>query len=177
MRPARFAVLAVRLADRVLAAVEAVLVLVLAAMTLLVFFNVVLRYGFDTGITVTDEVSRMMFVWIAFAGGIAVSRRQQQLGIDVLVAALPPLPRRLAHVAGNLAVLACCLVLVSGAWTQMQLNWRNTAPVSGLPTAITYAAPWFAGIGIGCVALANALGAALGLTGGIMASGKEDPGA
>lgn len=167
----------VRAADLVLAALEAFLVLVLAAMIVLVFGNVVLRYGFDSGITVTDEVSRMMFVWIAFAGAIAVSRRHLQLGVDFVVAALPALPRRIVHLLGNLAILFCCWVLVSGAWGQMQLNWINTAPVSGLPTALTYAAPWLGGIGIGCVALANALGAAFGYTAGAMASGEEDHGA
>jgi TRAP-type C4-dicarboxylate transport system permease small subunit len=167
----------IRAADLALAALEAVLVLVLTAMIVLVFGNVVLRYGFNSGITVTDEVSRMMFVWIAFAGAIAVSRRHQQLGVDFLVTGLPALPRRIVHVLGNLVILFCCWGMVSGAWVQMQLNWTNAAQVSGLPTALTYAAPWLGGIGIGCVALANVLGAAFGITDGAMASGEEDLGA
>lgn len=166
----------VRAADLVLAALEALLVLVLTAMIVLVFGNVVLRYGFDSGITVTDEVSRMMFVWIAFAGAIAVSRRHQQLGVDFVVEALPALPKRLVRVVGNSAILFCAGVLVIGAWGQMQLNWINTAPVSGLPTALTYAAPWLGGIGIALVALANALGAAFGLAPS-PPSHEESPGA
>lgn len=166
----------VRAADLLLVGLEAVLVAVLGAMILLVFANVVLRYGFNSGITITDEVSRMMFVWIAFAGAISVSRRQQQLGVDFIVAMLPKSPRRLVLMLGNLAILFCCWVLASGAWAQMQLNWINIAPVSGLPTAITYAAPWLGGIGIGCVAFANALGAAFGLPDGETASDERRPG-
>ncbi|RGP35153.1 TRAP transporter small permease [Pseudotabrizicola alkalilacus] len=166
----------VRAADLVLAALEAFLTLLLAAMIALVFGNVVLRYGFSSGIIVTDEVSRMMFVWLAFAGAVAVSRRHQQLGVDFIIAALPAPIRRIVFLLGNLAILFCCGVLVSGAWGQMQLNWINTAPVSGLPTALTYAAPWLSGIGIGCVAFANAVGAALGWHDGTMASAEEDHG-
>ncbi|WP_417743863.1 TRAP transporter small permease [Salipiger sp.] len=166
-----------RAADLLLAALEAFLVLILTAMIVLVSGNVVLRYVFNSGITVTDEVSRMMFVWIAFAGAIAVSRRHQQLGVDALVTALPALPRRVVHVLANLAILFCCWVLVSGAWGQMQLNWINTAPVSGLPIALTYTAPWLGGIGIGCVAIANTVGAIFGLTDAGMASAQKDDGA
>ncbi|MFV0334383.1 MAG: TRAP transporter small permease [Tropicimonas sp.] len=163
-----------RAADLLLAAIEAFLVLILTAMIVLVFSNVVLRYGFDSGITVTDEVSRMMFVWIAFVGAIAVSRHNQQLGVDFVVAHLPTGLRRIAFVLGNLIIAFCCWVLASGAWSQVQLNWINTAPISGLPTAITYIAPWLGGIGIGCVALANMLGAAFGLHGG--AAGDRETG-
>ena len=38
----------------------------LATMVILVFGNVVLRYGFNSGITVSEEVSRWAFVWLLF---------------------------------------------------------------------------------------------------------------
>lgn len=153
-----------RLADGLLALIEALLVAVLVAMIVLVFCNVVLRYGFNSGITITDEVSRMMFVWIAFVGAIAVSRRQEQLGVDFIVSALPAPARRILHVLASLTVLFCCAVLAYGAWGQMMLNLTNAAPISGVPMALTYAAPWLGGIGIGCVALSQAIGAGFGIT-------------
>ena len=39
-------------------------VLALVAMVIMVFGNVVLRYGFNKGITVSEEVSRWLFVWM-----------------------------------------------------------------------------------------------------------------
>ncbi|NOK07324.1 TRAP transporter small permease subunit, partial [Myxococcus xanthus] len=38
----------------------------LAVMVAMVFGNVVLRYAFNTGITVSEEVSRWLFVWLTF---------------------------------------------------------------------------------------------------------------
>ena len=51
-----------------------VTVLCLALMVILVFGNVVLRYGFNTGITVSEELSRWLFVYVTFLGAIVDAR-------------------------------------------------------------------------------------------------------
>ena len=56
--------------DKGFRALEAVLVVVLAAMVVMVFANVVLRYGFGSGITVSEEISRFLFVWLIFLGSV-----------------------------------------------------------------------------------------------------------
>ena len=38
----------------------------LALMMVLVFGNVVLRYGFNSGIVVSEEMARFLFVWLTF---------------------------------------------------------------------------------------------------------------
>ncbi|WP_157272002.1 TRAP transporter small permease, partial [Azohydromonas aeria] len=45
---------------------DALIALALAVMVVLVFGNVVLRYAFNSGITVSEEVSRWLFVWLTF---------------------------------------------------------------------------------------------------------------
>jgi TRAP-type C4-dicarboxylate transport system permease small subunit len=47
---------------------EWLLISILASMVILVFGNVVLRYGFNSGITFSEEVSRFLFVWMVFLG-------------------------------------------------------------------------------------------------------------
>ena len=37
-------------------------------MVVLVFGNVVLRYAFNSGLTMSEEVSRWLFVWLTFMG-------------------------------------------------------------------------------------------------------------
>ena len=51
----------------------------LALMVVLVFTNVVLRYALNSGIAVSEELSRWLFVWLTFLGGI-VGPGQDQLG-------------------------------------------------------------------------------------------------
>ena len=68
----------------------------LMIMVVLVFGNVVLRYGFNSSITVSEEVSRWLFVWVTFMGAVVALREHTHLGTDVLVSRLPPSARRSA---------------------------------------------------------------------------------
>ena len=42
------------------------MVIIIASMALLVFLNVVLRYGFNSNLTITEEMGRYLFVWLTF---------------------------------------------------------------------------------------------------------------
>ena len=43
----------------------------LGVMAVAVFVNVVLRYGFGSGIAASEELSRLLFVWMVFIGAAA----------------------------------------------------------------------------------------------------------
>jgi len=132
-------------------ALEAFLALILATMVCLVFANVVMRYGFDTGITITDEVSRMMFVWISFVGAVVVARRHEHLGVDILTARLTGTPAIVCRVLTNIIIIICCCFLVAGAYDQTITNMSNNAPISGIPMGVVYTAPLTAGVMIGLI--------------------------
>jgi TRAP-type C4-dicarboxylate transport system permease small subunit len=66
----------------------------LAVMVVLVFGNVVLRYAFNLGITVSEELSRWLFVWLTFAGAVLALRDHAHLGMDSVVSRLPVAARR-----------------------------------------------------------------------------------
>ena len=58
-------------------------------MVVLVFGNVVLRYAFNSGITVSEELSRWLFVWLTFVGAVVALRDHAHLGMDSVVSRLP----------------------------------------------------------------------------------------
>jgi TRAP-type C4-dicarboxylate transport system permease small subunit len=58
------------------------MVVCLALMVVMVFGNVVLRYGFNSGITVSEELSRWLFVWMTFLGAVVAVRNHAHLGTD-----------------------------------------------------------------------------------------------
>ncbi len=151
-----------RLADLGFRGLDAVLALVFLALVVLVFTNVVLRYLFDSGISVTDEISRMMFVWITFLGAVCVARRNGHLGVDLVTSMLPRSGRRVCRIVTDIIIVICCVVLSVGAWEQTMFNMGNLAPVSGIPTAINYFAPFVCGVGIAIVAIFDLIAAALG---------------
>jgi TRAP-type C4-dicarboxylate transport system permease small subunit len=113
-------------------------VALLVVMVTLVFANVVLRYAFNSGITVSEELSRWLFVWLTFLGSIYALRERQHLGTDVLVSRLGPRMRMLCLLIGYGFMLWVCWLLFSGALAQTRLNWNVTAPSSGMSLAWFY---------------------------------------
>ena len=127
------------LMDRVYRMFEHLLVFGLAVMALMVFTNVVLRYAFNGGITLTEEVARFIFVWLTFIGSIVALRQGTHLGMDTVISRLPRGGKVGCYVLSHLMMLACCVMLWMGCWPQTVLNLENRAPVSGLPMAVLYA--------------------------------------
>ncbi|MCW5663295.1 MAG: TRAP transporter small permease [Piscinibacter sp.] len=121
-----------RLLDRAIA-------LLLAVMVVLVFGNVVLRYAFNSGITVSEELSRWLFVWMTFLGAIVALKEHGHLGTDMLVSRLPRWGKRACLVAGQLLMLWVTWLLFSGALTQARINADVEAPVTGASMGIFYA--------------------------------------
>jgi len=114
-------------------------VCLLVTMLFLVFGNVVLRYGFNSGIVVSEELSRWMFVWLTFIGAIVALQERAHLGTDMLVGRLPRRGRLVLLAVSQLVMIYVTWLLLQGSWQQAQLNVDVSAPVTGLPVAVFYA--------------------------------------
>jgi TRAP-type C4-dicarboxylate transport system permease small subunit len=141
--------------ERLFAAVEGMLALALAAMVVMVFGNVVLRYLFDDGILVSEELSRFLFLWLTFVGAVVVLHRAGHLGFDTLVEMLPRGGRLLCRAVAGLSMLAVCLIFLWGAWPQALANMDNASPVSGLPLGWAYMAAVVSGAGLSLLTLTD----------------------
>jgi TRAP-type C4-dicarboxylate transport system permease small subunit len=101
---------------------------------------VVLRYAFNSGISVSEEVSRWLFIWVTFLGAIVAMREHGHLGTDLLVSRLPVAGKKVCLVVGQLLMLYITWLLFDGSLTQARINWDVAAPVTGAPMAIVYSA-------------------------------------
>jgi len=119
---------------------EAVIAAMLALMVVLVFGNVVLRYGFNSGITVSEEVSRWLFIWMTFLGAIVALREHGHLGVDMVVQRLPAVGKKICLALGHVVMLYIVWLLFQGSLAQARINWDVTAPTTGASMAIVYAA-------------------------------------
>lgn len=121
---------------------EFVLVALLAAMVVMVFGNVVLRYAFNSGITVSEELSRWAFVWMGFLGAIIAVKEGGHLGTDMLIGRLGRTGKKICLGLAETLMLYCCWLIYSGSLAQTRINWDVEAPVSGWSMA------WLSGIGV-----------------------------
>ena len=128
---------------------EGLMALMLAIMVVMVFGNVVLRYGFNSGITVSEEVSRWLFVWMTFLGAIVAVREHGHLGTDMLIGKLPTWGKKLCLVVAHVLMLYASWLLLTGSWQQTLINWDVSAPTTGASVAIFY----FVGVVFGVSAI------------------------
>lgn len=116
------------------------MVAMLGVMVVLVFGNVVLRYAFNSGITVSEELSRWLFLWMTFLGAIVALKEHGHLGTDALVARLPKAGKKACLLIGQALMLYVTWLLLRGSWTQTLINLEVEAPVTGASVAIFYGA-------------------------------------
>ena len=132
---------------------EALMALALLLMVVLVFGNVVLRYAFDSGITVSEEVSRWLFVWLTFMGAVVALKEHGHLGTDMLIGRLGTTGKKVCLVIAQLLMLYVTWLLLTGSWAQAVINREVEAPVTGASVAIFYGAGVFFGVSSGLLLL------------------------
>ena len=127
-----------QLVDWYFRALKAMVVFFIGSMVVLVLGNVILRYGFNSGITVSEELSRWGFVWLTFTGAIIAMREHTHLGMDTVVSKLPVLGKKICYVLSHIIMIACVLLFMSGAYDQTVINVGVEAPASGLSSGFFY---------------------------------------
>jgi TRAP-type transport system small permease protein len=127
-----------RVIDGFCRVVEVLIAAFLAVMVVMVFGNVVLRYVFNSGIIVSEEVSRWLFLWVTFLGAIVALKEHAHLGTDAVISRLPVLGKKICLVLGHLLMLYATWLVFSGALAQVRINWSVTAPVTGASMAFVY---------------------------------------
>lgn len=139
--------------NRAFQVVEALLAALLLGMVLMVFGNVVLRYAFNSGIGVSEEMSRIFFVWLTFVGAIVAMRDGTHLGMDNVVSKLTRRGKLVCLTACQLMILLCCCMLFWGTWRQHEINATNTAPVTGMSMIWVFGVGYLTSVAISVHAL------------------------
>lgn len=136
---------------------ECLLAMALGIMVILVLTNVVLRYGFNSGIAASEDLSRLLFIWMTFIGAILGVIDKAHLGMDAVVKLLPTLGRRVCAVISHVVMLGTIGLLLAGSWKLVTLNMDVMAMGAiEYPLAWMYAAGFVGSLGL-LVLVANNL--------------------
>ncbi|MCB1735023.1 MAG: TRAP transporter small permease [Gammaproteobacteria bacterium] len=95
---------------------EAVIGLLLAAITLLVFVEVVMRFGFNTGISWVQEATLLMSAWFVLFGVSYGLKVGAHINVDAVVRRLPGVAQRVAAVVAVMLSLIYCGLFLYGSW-------------------------------------------------------------
>lgn len=114
--------------------------IVFAVLVIDVLFAVVMRHFFEQPAW-TEELARLLLVWLAILGGVLAYAADRHLGVDVLVSRFDTTTRRWAQVVGHLMVLGFAGgVLLMGGWQLFseRLDSGQMMPALGVPKAWFY---------------------------------------
>ncbi|MGP4670219.1 TRAP transporter small permease [Agrobacterium pusense] len=124
---------------------EIILILLLAGMAIMVFVNVIMRYTMNSGINVSEELSRFFFVWLTFTGAVVAFREHGHMGIETMVMFLSRRGRIVCMIISNIIILACSAIFFWGTWKQSGINASMHAPVTKLSMIWVYGIGMFTG--------------------------------
>lgn len=141
--------------EKVTALVDAVLrMIIIAAFAVLVvcvIWQVFSRYVLGTPSTVTDEMARFLFIWVALLGGAYTLGQRRHLAIDLLPNITHGLLRYLVNAAIILAVaMFAVVVMIYGGVSLVSrtLETGQVSPALRMPMGAVYVAIPVAGLGI-----------------------------
>ena len=132
---------------------ELLIVVAMVAMVVMVFGNVVLRYGFNSGIDISDEMSRYAFIWLTFIGAMVAMREGGHLGVDMLVQHLPRLGKKFCLALSESLMLLCNVLFFIGTWKMHELQVTNVSPVVGLSMIWVYGIGYVVAVVMGLINL------------------------
>jgi len=109
-------------------------------MFILVFVNVVGRYGFNVSYAPAEEISTFLMIWVAYLGAGLALREGRHAAIDMFQDRLP------VHLRRPLRALLGVLILVFFgvlAWLGVRMSifgWSQETIATQIPTGIPYLA-------------------------------------
>lgn len=110
---------------------ENILAILLAAITLVSFVQVVMRYGFNSGFGGALQLTRILFAWMILLGMSYGVKIGSHLGVDAFIRMLPKKAMRVAALFGAFCTLLYAITLISA-------DWLSVLGVQSKGGAVTY---------------------------------------
>jgi TRAP-type C4-dicarboxylate transport system permease small subunit len=130
--------------DKVL---EWICVAILAVMTILVTYQVIVRYFFNSPNAYTEVLSKYMFVWLIMYGSAYVFGLREHMNIGFVRDRMPEKVRIIVEMVGEIIILLfACGVMIYGGFTQMTTQMSQLDAALQIPMGVIYSAVPFSAI-------------------------------
>jgi TRAP-type transport system small permease protein len=111
----------------------------MAAIAVVTFLQVALRYLFGIPLGWSEEVGRFFLVWLTFIGAGALVRLPQgHPAVDALPQALHGPGRRTVEAVSRVLVIAACVAMGWGGVRMAQVQWGQTSASLEISMGIVY---------------------------------------
>lgn len=119
---------------------EIFLVMLLSSSVIIIFYQVVMRYAFNNSPPWTEELAKIMFVWMSWLGISLTQKRGEHICIELMTSKLKGKKQVFALILGNIITIVICAVMIKYGYIVMDtiMKTRQTSSVLKFPTWIVY---------------------------------------
>jgi TRAP-type transport system small permease protein len=129
-----------RISDALNRLCEYALVVFLAAMTGVVFLEILFRYFLHLPLFWTAEFTRYCLVWSSLLGATIAFKRGEHIAVTIFLNRLPPRPRRVMTTMAEIGVAVFLWVIFWGGIHLILVTSRQLSPALRISMAIPYSA-------------------------------------
>ena len=116
------------------------LVVILSAMALAVFAQVLFRYVIPLPLFWTEEFARYCLVWASLLGAAVATKRGQHIAVTFVMERLPARLHRFFRVVALFSVAVILAIIMWGGIQLVMVTRAQISPALRIPMAIPYAA-------------------------------------
>ncbi|WP_249872587.1 TRAP transporter small permease [Oceanobacillus saliphilus] len=112
---------------------------ILAAMVLVIIYQVFSRQILGSAPAWSEEVSRLLFVWVSFLGIAYGFREKLHIGVGLVIGKLPKKVQTIFDYFAKILVIGFGFLLIYYGWQFTMLTSTSTMPATGMPSSVLYA--------------------------------------
>lgn len=125
---------------------DLVLILMFAAMVIIIFVQVIMRYGFNNSLSWSEELGKFLFVWLSWFGISIGARRGEHIKITMFTDKLSFVPAQVMNILAEIVVFIICAVTAyySASLVMSQAHVR----FAGIKISMSWG---YLSVAVGCV--------------------------
>lgn len=131
-----------KIVDRIWAVIDKLIMWLMAlcfgGMTLIIFAQVIYRYVLKSPLAWSEELARYLFVWVSFIGSFVAARRNQHIGVELLVGKTKGVVRKALEAFAHLITAAFFGVILFFLVQMFPKLMLQTTSAMRIPMAIPY---------------------------------------
>lgn len=137
---------------------EAIVVLLLAAMSLLIGLQVFMRYVMGASLSWSEELSRYFFIWATYLGTAYAVRKDAHIRVTMVSDSLPERGRIALRILSHMLFAGFALYVMYQGWFMVEKTFRfgQKSASLGIPMGVVYLAP-LTGFALTVIRLAQAV--------------------
>ena len=109
---------------------------IFAGMIGVVFFNAILRYGFNSSIPATEELARILYIYVSFLGSIIAFKEGKHISVTLLTDRLKGIPKLIVSTLAYLTIFVIFGLIVKGGISYTLISASRNTTVLGLNYAL-----------------------------------------